>query len=335
MKITIARLRSNVKYNGPLETVLDSFFENYVKWMKSNPQHEYDTYNVSFGKDKPKRTPETIEWADVIVIPSDSEFRYHGELQMNPKDLAKSESHMDVIRPYFEGKDVIMWRSDRGDTEELYRSFLPGIRNFTTIDEIDFSGNIHGMKYHFIQTLKNPLAEMMGNEKTIDFAYWGRMKHGHDREKTIRQIYKDKDISTVLVGGFPSGVKRQSAWIKDWKILYPMLEPARCTLCFNWLDPVATSARYPEALSIGMVPFVWRDYDKNNTYNIDPFQRVQSFEELQGKINSLKEGDGKGHNQTNKLVERYTENYKKVLLSEDQYFEQFSNMMNGALNEIN
>ena len=46
MKITIARLRSFVKYNGPLETVLDSFFENYVKWMKENPQHEYKTYNV-------------------------------------------------------------------------------------------------------------------------------------------------------------------------------------------------------------------------------------------------------------------------------------------------
>ena len=47
MNITIARLRSNVKYNGPLETVLDSFFENYVKWMRANPQHKYDTYNVS------------------------------------------------------------------------------------------------------------------------------------------------------------------------------------------------------------------------------------------------------------------------------------------------
>ena len=115
MKITIARLRSNVKYNGPLETVLDSFFENYVKWMKQNPQHEYRTYNVSFGKDRPNRTPENIEWADVIVIPSDSEFRYHGELQMTPKDLAKSESHMEKIIPFFEGKTVIMWRSDRGD----------------------------------------------------------------------------------------------------------------------------------------------------------------------------------------------------------------------------
>ena len=324
MKITIARLRSNVKYNGPLETVLDSFFENYVKWMKANPQHEYRTYNVSFDKSRAKRTPENIEWADVIVIPSDSEFRYHGELQMNPKDLAKSESHIEKIAPYFEGKTVIMWRSDRGDTEELYRSFLPNIKSFHTIDEIDFSGNIHGMKYHFIQTLKNPLADMMGNEKTIDFAFWGRMKHGHDREKTIRQIYRDKDISTVLVGGFPSGVKRQAAWIKDWKQLYPMLEPAKCTLCFNWLDPTATTARYPEALSIGMIPFVWRDYDKNNTYNIDPFQRVDSFEEFKKRVLTLQDNH-------DILLEQYRDNYKKVLLSEKQYFIQFSEKMNNYL----
>ena len=48
MNITIARIRSFVRYNGPLETVLDSFFENYVRWMASNPHHCFDTYNVSF-----------------------------------------------------------------------------------------------------------------------------------------------------------------------------------------------------------------------------------------------------------------------------------------------
>ena len=325
MKITIARLRSNVKYNGPLETVLDSFFENYVKWMKANPQHEYRTYNVSFGADRPKRIPENIEWADVIVIPSDSEFRYHGELQMNPKDLAKSESHIEKILPFFEGKTVIMWRSDRGDTEELYRSFLPGIKNFITIDEVDFSGNIHGMKYHFIQTLKNPLAEMIGTEKTIDFAYWGRMKHGNDREKTIRQIYRS-ELSTVMVGGFPSGVKRQSAWIKDWKELYPLLEPARCTLCFNWIDQTATTSRYPEALSIGMIPFVWKDYDSNNTYNIDPWQRVNSSEEFTDRALQLRDKSFF----ENKL-EEYLANYSKVLLSQDEYYKLFSEKMNYLL----
>jgi len=329
MKITIARLRSNVKYNGPLETVLDSFFENYVKFMRANPQHEYRTYNVSFDTSRPKRTPETIEWADVIVIPSDSEFRYHGELQMNPKDLAKSESHIDTIRPYFKNKTVIMWRSDRGDTEDLYRSFLPEIKNFTTIDEIDFSGNIHGMKYHFIQTLQNPLAEMLGAEKTTDFAYWGRMKHGNDREKTIRKIYRS-DLSTVMIGGFPSGVQRQSAWIKDWKQLYPLLEPARSTLCFNWIDPSATTSRYPEALSIGIIPFVWRDYDINNTYNIAEWQRVQEFEELHEKIHQLRNSDI-----FYSKLEEYRNNYKKVLLSEDEYYRQFAERMEKSIDGIN
>ncbi len=325
MKITIARLRSNVKYNGPLETVLDSFFENYVKWMKANPQHEYRTYNVSFDKSRPKRTPENIEWADVIVIPSDSEFRYHGELQMNPKDLAKSQSHMEKIIPFFEGKTVIMWRSDRGDTEELYRSFIPNIKNFHTIDEIDFSGNIHGMKYHFIQTLKNPIADMFDLEKTTDFAYWGRMKHGNDREKTIRKIYRS-DLSTVMVGGFPSGVKRQASWIKDWKQLYPLLEPARSTLCFNWIDPYATTSRYPEALSIGMIPFVWRDYDILGKYNITEWQRVQEFDELYEKILELRDKD----NFEYRLYE-YRARYSQVLLSEDEYYHGFKKKMNFSL----
>jgi len=329
MNITIARIRSNVTYTGPLETVLDSFFENYVKWKDNNPQHNYDTYNVSFGNGRPQRTPETIAWADIIVIPSDSEFRYHGELQMNPKDLAKSESHIEKIAPYFEGKDVIMFRSDRGDTEELYRSFLPGIRNFTTIDEIDFSGNIHGMKYHFIQTLKNPLSDMMNEGKSIDFGYWGRMKHGNDREKTIRKIYRS-ELSTVMIGGFPSGIKRQSAWIKDWKQLYPMLEPTRCTLCFNWLDPTATTSRYIESLSIGIIPMVWSSYDVNNTYNIDDWQRVTSVEEFVEKVILLRDKDF-----FNSKLEEYRNNYKKVLLSEEEYYEEFSKKMNGALNETN
>jgi hypothetical protein len=103
-----------------------------------------------------------------------------------------------------------------------------------------------------------------------------------------------------------------------------MLEPARCTLCFNWLDPTATTARYPEALSIGMVPFVWRDYDKNNTYNIDDFQRVNSFEEFKKKVLTLREN-------YSTILKEYRDNYKKVLLSEDEYFMHFSEMMNESI----
>ena len=328
MKITIARIRSNVKYTGPLETVLDSFFENYVKWMKANPQHEYDTYNVSFTDDRPKRTPETIDWADVIVIPSDSEFRYHGELQIDPRDLEKSENHINVIRPFFENKIVIVWRSDRGDTEELYRNEVfknINLKSLTMIDEVDFSGNIHGMKYHFIERLlKNPISDLL-SEKNTDFGYWGKMKHGNDRSKTIRQIWRS-ELSTMFIGGFPSGVQRQAPWIKSWYKLYGLIESTRCTLCFNWLDNTATTSRYPEALAVGIIPFVWRDYDINNTYNIDSWQRVNTVEELVEKALMLRDEKFR----TEKLGQ-YRKNYKEVLLSEEEYYKQFSNMMNNGL----
>ena len=329
MNITIARIRSNVTYTGPLETVLDSFFENYVKWMNDNSQHNFKTYNVSFGEGRPQRTPETIDWADVIVIPSDSEFRYHGELQMNPKDLAKSEVHMKNIRPFFENKIVILFRSDRGDTEELYRNEKlkdVNLKSFHIIDEIDFSGNIHGMKYHFIQNLQKKILFL--SEKTIDFGYWGKMKPSekNERENTIRKIYKDEDISSIMIGGFPSGVIRQSKWIKDWKKLFPMIEPSRTTLCFNWKDPTATTSRYPEALSVGIIPFVWKDYDIHNTYKIDDWQRVKTFEEFKDKILHLRD-----ENLFKDKLKQYINNYKKVLLSEDEYYKQFSNMMNRIL----
>ena len=128
----------------------------------------------------------------------------------------------------------------------------------------------------------------------------------------------------MLIGGFPSGVIRNSKWIKDWNKFYHMIDPARSTLCFNWKDPTATTSRYPEALSVGIIPFVWKDYDCNNTYNIDPWQRVNSFEELKERVLTLDEN-------CDKLVEQYRNNYKEVLLSEEKYYEKFSEKMNKVL----
>tara|TARA_B100000214_G_scaffold375148_1_gene360308 strand:+ start:623 stop:1618 length:996 start_codon:yes stop_codon:yes gene_type:complete len=330
MNITCARLRSNVKYEGPLQTVLDSFLENYVRWMKDNPQHTYDTYNISFDGTRPKRTPETIESADVIVIPSDSEFRYHGELQMNPKDLEKSQSHMDKIIPFFENKHVIVLRSDRGDTESLYREHTlknTPLKSYTEIDEIDFPANIHGMKYHFItEKFNNAISEWFPKEYRYDFGYWGRMKTGCDRDKLLRKIYRDHDISTVLIGGFPSGVQRQASWIKSWDDLYPLLEGCKATLCFNWKDPTATTSRYPEALAIGMIPFVYRDYDKNNTYNITDWQRVEDFDDFKKKIDELK-----NLQYLKRKLDIITHNYKQKLISKNGYYDIFKSKMNKAI----
>ena len=103
-----------------------------------------------------------------------------------------------------------------------------------------------------------------------------------------------------------------------------MIEPSRSTLCFNWKDPTATTSRYPEALSVGIIPFVWKDYDINNTYLIDDFQRVNSFEELKEKVLTLRRD-------FDTLLEEYRNNYKEVLLPKDEYLKLFSEKMNFAL----
>ena len=105
-----------------------------------------------------------------------------------------------------------------------------------------------------------------------------------------------------------------------------MLEPCRWTLCFNWKDETATTSRYVEALAIGMIPFVWRQYDKNNTYNIDPWQRIEDFDDLKSKVMELR-----CELLLEKKLEEYRMNYGKKLMTLEGYYSQFADTMNGAI----
>ena len=77
-----------------------------------------------------------------------------------------------------------------------------------------------------------------------------------------------------------------------------------------------------------MIPFVWRDYDTNNTYRIDDFQRVQSSEEFIQKVLQLRDKD-----LFESKLEEYKDNYKRALVSESQYFKLFSKKMDIGLDE--
>ena len=321
MKVTLTRLRSNVTYTGFNNHTLDPFFYCYKGWMKTRPDIDFQTYNVSFDKKiKPKRT---LVESDYWVIPSEAEFRYHGELQMNPKDLKKSQQFIEDLKPYIEGKHIIILCSDRADTEDLYRNeTFKGVNlaSFTKIDEIDFSGNIHGLRYHFVSDMHNPLTEIC--EPNKDFAYWGRMKYdANDRPTVIRKIFRDKELSQILIGGFPSGVIKDHKWITNWNLLFGILKEARCTVCFNWKDPNATTSRYIESLAVGLIPFVWGDYDNNNTYNIDPWQRISSYEEFKDKCLELRTGYAE-------RLEQYRNNYKERLLGKNEYQQLFNYKIN-------
>ena len=321
MKVTIARLRSNVRYEKPLSAVLDSYFELLKNWMSSREDIEFQFYNVSFDGTKPERK---LQETDIWIIPSDAEYMYYDNVRsLDPRDIEKSNKKIKKLNPYINDKHVIILKSDRGETEELYRTKTfedINLASFTTIDEIDFPRNVHGMKYHFISKLHTPLTNLV--EPTKDFVYWGREK-ADDRRAFMRKVYRDEDLTQILIGGFPSGIKRDYRWIKTWEKLFPISRDGRCTICFNWKDPIATTSRYIEALAIGVIPFVWENYDTNNTYNIAKWQRVNSFEEFKEKCLTLRKDYGK-------LLEEVRGRYEEKLPSMDEY----QNIFNSKINSI-
>jgi hypothetical protein len=77
---------------------------------------------------------------------------------------------------------------------------------------------------------------------------------------------------------------------------------------------------------LGMIPFVWQNYDINNTYNIEPEQRITDFDDLKDKITLLNNDHGFEF-----WRKKILNNYKKVLLSPDQYYTEFSKRMRNAL----
>ena len=324
MKVTITRLRSFVNYKKPLETVPDSYFHLIQGWMLTRNDIEFQFYNVSFDGTRPVRE---LKEADVWIIPSDAEYMYHDKVRsLDPRDIEKSNKKIEELKPYLNDKHIIILKSDRGDTEELYRTkTFKGIslKSFTTIDEIDFPRNVHGMKYHFLSCLRI-LSNIYLPEPTKDFVYWGREK-ADERRAFMRKVYRDEDLTQMLIGGFPSGVKKDHKWIRTWEKLYPKARDGRCTICFNWKDLVATTSRYIEALAIGVIPYVWGDYDINNTYNIADWQRVNSFEEFKEKCLTLREDHGK-------QLEEVRARYEEKLPSMEEYQVLFNKKLDNVLN---
>ena len=66
--------------------------------------------------------------------------------------------------------------------------------------------------------------------------------------------------------------------------------------------------------------------DKNDTYNIDVWQRIRSVEELLWKIEWLRDDDF-----FKAKLREYRKNYRKVLLSKKQYSEEFNKKMDALI----
>jgi hypothetical protein len=327
MRIAIARLRSGVKYVGPLNHIIDSFCECLVYFMAKNKQHEYSFYNITFDGSKPVRDLKALERADVIIIPSEAEFTYNIPGRMHPQQVKRSNDEVAKIIPYLKGKKVIILRSDRRDDKELYAKVLGTDYTYDEIDEIDFPNNIHSLKYHYI-VRHIPL--LSDDSFRYDFCYWGTDKRkgidgklsGDERHLVLKGIQKDKSLSSLFIGSF-YGFKRDVKFSAMKDILH-FLRVSRTTLCFNWMDNKATTSRYIEAIASGMYPFVWGNYDSTGIFVKNDWQRVHTIKEFVDKVKSL------DYN--------YYENYdsihhsfKKNLLSEIAYYDLFEEKLKGKL----
>lgn len=328
MKLTITRLRSGTNYKEPLHDIMDSFYYLYKKYMENNPQHEYGVCNFGWNSANRKKLDDIVD-ADVVIIPSENEFFQHINGYVHRKQKERSDEFVAEIGNMLANKHVIIMRSDRADSEELYRTRVfkdQPIGKFSIFDEMDIPGGLHGMKYHFIKD--NMPFDLFGDsDREYDFIYWGCDKRklidnqdsGDERHLVFKQIKNEGKLKSYFIGKYNS-------ILPDMKIdsmynLLPILKKGKSTLCFNWLDPVATTSRYHESIACGILPFVWKNYDTNNTLVADQWQRVESVQELYDKM----------HEVDTKFASIEDHYMKNTLKSKEWYYQQFEQRLNSIL----
>lgn len=315
--IAVARLRSRVNYTKPLDHILDSFYHCLQIFKKNHPEINFTYYNFSFGQ-KPDRNIDAIKNANIILIPTENEFHAWVPNYLHRLDLAKCNQKIDLIKPYINNKKVILLRSDRADTPELYKNstFSGCDFDIDVIDEDDFPQGIHVLKYYFLteaaksKTLSYDVAESLMNTDFYDFCYWGTdkrklpggQKSGDVRNDILKFIRKQNDISSMYIGRFYN-IERNSGMLKMCE-LFPILLRTKSTLCFNWLSNTAVTSRYHEAMASTITtPLVWKNYDESNRLGIEEWQRCHTAEEVVEKIKWC----SKNPEAQSKLYKKYVE----------------------------
>ena len=389
-KIVITRLRNTEKWDGtPLNQIMDSVYyciDDLVK--RQNQNHDFQFRNIRWydGQHKSSdRLPpdDAIKDADVLIIPTESEFVNHikGRLSniMFGRGWTLTRNIVDTIKKYPKKRLIILITSDKADTIELFKErTFEGCKDltFAQIDEGDFDGNLHHLKYHFISEW---LTDVDGDhipeyyEKEYDFVYWGtskkmkwdfkselvsvpvkdwyeiktgKLSQSSNKEKNelkvrfeqdifqpvlsndqrhmiLSAIHKDEEIMSCHIGYF-DGFKYDVKFDKDMRNIIPELVKGIATLCFNWPGhEKATTSRYNEAIACGIVPLVWKDYDKTNKLVYSDWQRCYHLGDVVDKLEELRDGEFRGdmfakifakYDYVTKDKKYYTEKFNKKVL---------------------
>lgn len=329
MKVCLARLRNTLRYRAPLHDIVDSFAELLRGYIAARPEIEFSFFRMSLDGSKPPADPDAIASADVVAVISEAEFAWQTKGLKNQMHVDESNRKLAEIAPLMRGKPLLLLRSDRADTPELYRE-----RTFRgcelgpigVLDETDLPPLIHGMKYWFIRDSRM----WRDGPRDRDFCYWGAANKaklpsgepsGDERREVLRAVHKRLGMRAFFIGAFPF---KDAPFTRDFESIIVHGCASRYTLCFNWLDQAALTSRYFEALGCGMVPLAWKDYDARGICVRD-WQRVRSTDELLDKIADLDFEKARWEAQRDLLA---------TLPRPAQFLEMFSRAMDARIAEL-
>ena len=378
-KIIITRLRSSEYYKGePLNHIVDSMYhllDNFIEKIDTWP-YKMDTHNCSLpSREKNRygiRDYQSVTDSDVLIIPSEAEFAYNIYGRISNFQMGRTwglvqylrEALLENVKP----RKVIILSSDKADTIELYRdkvfNMIPELK-FYRLDESEFPGGIHHLKYLNIRKLN------LDTTKKKDFGYWGTSKRfkidmtsdmrdykvkdyflngrvvkygtegcelktkfveplfvgkeSKDERHTILKEINESDITNNMIGYF-DGFKYTHKFDKNMTKILPYIAECNATLCFNWPGQEEhLTSRYNEALGCDVIPLVWKDYDCNNQLVYSDWQRCYSFEDIQKKCLELS---------NNSVRLKHLNNIKNKYLKVTKPLEYYEDSFNQKLMEI-
>jgi hypothetical protein len=329
--ICFTRIRSSERYTKPLQSIADSMFHVCNSFMHNNPQYNYKFFGLSFSTAWPTKLYQDIIDSDYIVIPSEAEFLFHIPHRVMSIVKKRSDEVLNGIRKVIDGKTIIIIQSDRADNVELYRDYVfpDNDVKIHSIDECDFKGGLHSLKYHFIKQ------RFHGGEKIHDLGYWGtskRRKVGGDlsgdvRHEVLKDLYKS-DLDTLFIGNF-DGFKRDVKFTRKLENIVPHLMDCKTTLCFNWpgYDEYLTS-RYNEAVACDIIPLVWKNYDINNQLVESDWQRCWSLEDIQKKCLEIRD-ESVRLERLNKIKKKYLDVTGSVEHYEKEFEKRLKEIVDG------
>jgi hypothetical protein len=298
--------------------------------MHNNPQYNYKFFGLSFSTAWPTKLYQDIIDSDYIVIPSEAEFLFHIPNRVMSIVKKRSDEVLNGIRKVIDGKTIIILQSDRADSVELYRDYVfpDNDVKIYSIDECDYKGGLHSLKYHFIKQ------RFHGGEKIHDLGYWGtskRRKVGGDlsgdvRHEVLKDLYKS-DLDTLFIGNF-DGFKRDVKFTRKLENIVPHLMDCKTTLCFNWpgYDEYLTS-RYNEAVACDIIPLVWKNYDINNQLVESDWQRCWSLEDIQKKCLEIRD-ESVRLERLNKIKKKYKESTEDIEYYEKEFESKIKDIIN-------